>query len=155
MNQLSEQSKHKDKVKVKSLSRVRLLATPWTVAYQAPPSVGFSRQEYWSGVPLHKDNWGLNEMADYYLWSELLRFSFLSEIFYTSLECLNACNIFRFEIVSGKKDIAYNYKIIQIDQKVSYCFWFFSLKISLQTLEISFVILCRTSNRAVESAFQS
>ena len=40
------------KVKVKSLSRVRLLATPWTAAYQAPPSMGFSRQEYWSGLPL-------------------------------------------------------------------------------------------------------
>ena len=40
------------KVKVKSLSRVRLLATPWTAAYQAPPSTGFSRQECWSGVPL-------------------------------------------------------------------------------------------------------
>ena len=40
------------KVKVKSLSRVRLLATPWTAAYQAPPSMGFARQEYWSGVPL-------------------------------------------------------------------------------------------------------
>ena len=40
------------KVKVKSVSRVRLLATPWTAAYQAPPSMGFSRQEYWSGVPL-------------------------------------------------------------------------------------------------------
>ena len=40
------------KVKVKSLSRVRLLATPLTTAYQAPPSMGFSRQEYWSGVPL-------------------------------------------------------------------------------------------------------
>ena len=40
------------KVKVKSLSRVRPLATPWTAAYQAPPSMGFSRQEYWSGVPL-------------------------------------------------------------------------------------------------------
>ena len=39
-------------MKGKSLSRVRLLATPWTAAYQAPPSVGFSRQEYWSGVPL-------------------------------------------------------------------------------------------------------
>ena len=36
---------------VKLLSRVRLFATPWTVAYQAPPSVGFSRQEYWSGLP--------------------------------------------------------------------------------------------------------
>ena len=40
------------KVKVKSLSRVQLLATPWTAAYQAPPSMGFSRQEYWNGVPL-------------------------------------------------------------------------------------------------------
>ena len=40
------------KVKVKSLSHVRLLATSWTAAYQAPPSMGFSRQEYWSGVPL-------------------------------------------------------------------------------------------------------
>ena len=40
------------KVKVKSLSRVQLLATPWMVAYQAPLSIGFSRQEYWSGVPL-------------------------------------------------------------------------------------------------------
>ena len=40
------------KVKVKSLSCVRLLATPWTAAYQAPPSMGFSRQEYWSGLPL-------------------------------------------------------------------------------------------------------
>ena len=40
------------KVKVKSLGCVQLFATPWTVAYQAPPSMGFSRQEYWSGLPL-------------------------------------------------------------------------------------------------------
>ena len=40
------------KVKVKSLSHVQLLATPWTAAYQAPLPVGFSRQEYWSGLPL-------------------------------------------------------------------------------------------------------
>ena len=39
------------KVKVKSLSRVRLFATPWTVAHQAPLSMGFPRQEYWSGLP--------------------------------------------------------------------------------------------------------
>ena len=42
----------KRKVKVKSLSHARLLATPWTRAYQAPLSMEFSRQEYWSGVPL-------------------------------------------------------------------------------------------------------
>ena len=40
------------KVKVKSLSRVWLFATPWTAAYQAPPSMGFSGQQYWSGLPL-------------------------------------------------------------------------------------------------------
>ena len=40
------------KVKVKLLSHARLLATPWTAAYQVPPPMGFSRQEYWSGVPL-------------------------------------------------------------------------------------------------------
>ena len=40
------------KVKVKSLSRVQLVKTPWTAAYQAPPSMGFSRQEYWSGLSL-------------------------------------------------------------------------------------------------------
>ena len=40
------------RVKVKSLSRVRLLVTPWTAPHQAPPPMGFSRQEYWSGVPL-------------------------------------------------------------------------------------------------------
>ena len=39
------------KVKVKSFSRVRLFATPWTVAYQSPQSMGFSRQEYWSTLP--------------------------------------------------------------------------------------------------------
>ena len=38
-------------MKVKLLSRVRLFATPWTVAYQASLSMGFSRQEYWSGLP--------------------------------------------------------------------------------------------------------
>ena len=40
------------KVKVKSLSHVQLSATPWIAAHQAPPFMGFSRQEYWSGVPL-------------------------------------------------------------------------------------------------------
>ena len=48
---ISFYSAWKWKVKVKSLSRVWLLATPWTAAYQAPPSMGFSRQEYWSGLP--------------------------------------------------------------------------------------------------------
>ena len=49
---ISSSNAEKWKVKVKSLSRVRLSATPWTAAYQAPPPMGFSRQDYWSGVPL-------------------------------------------------------------------------------------------------------
>ena len=49
---ISFSNARKLKVKVKSLSCIRLVATPWTAAYQAPPSGGFSRQEYWSGVPL-------------------------------------------------------------------------------------------------------
>ena len=53
---ISFSSAWKWKVKVKSLSHVRLFATPWTAAYQAPPSMGFSRQEYWSRVPLHESH---------------------------------------------------------------------------------------------------
>ena len=48
------------KVKVKSLSRVQLLATPWTAAYQASLSMGFSRQEYWSEWPLPSPSWSPN-----------------------------------------------------------------------------------------------
>ena len=56
------------KVKVKSLSRVRLLVTPWTAAYQAPASMGFARQEYWSGLPLPSV---MDEPRTYYTeWSE-------------------------------------------------------------------------------------
>ena len=50
------------KVKVKSLSRVQLSATSWTVAYQAPLSMGFSRQEYWSGSPLPSPMTNLDSM---------------------------------------------------------------------------------------------
>ena len=55
------------KVKVKSLSRVWLLVTPWTAAYQASPSVGFSRQEYWSGVPLPSPMWNHIQRQNIYL----------------------------------------------------------------------------------------
>ena len=49
---ISSSSAGKWRIKVKLLSRVWLLATPWTAAHQVPPSMGFSRQEYWSGLPL-------------------------------------------------------------------------------------------------------
>ena len=50
---------------MKSLSRVRLLVTPWTAAYQAPPPMGFSRQEYWSGVPLPSPKWDLIKLKSF------------------------------------------------------------------------------------------
>jgi len=54
---ISFSNAEKWKVKVKSLSCVLLLSTPWTAAYQVPPSMGFSRQEYWSGVSLPSPPW--------------------------------------------------------------------------------------------------
>ena len=62
---ISSSNAWKWKVKGKSLSCVWLFATPWTAAYQAPPSMGFSRQEYWSGVPsqarMHPIKYGANQ----------------------------------------------------------------------------------------------
>ena len=58
-------------------SHVQLLATPWTAAYQAPPSMGFSRQEYWSGVPLPSP------------YQRAVRFLFSYSLEHESLYCLN------------------------------------------------------------------
>ena len=73
------------KVKEKSLSRVQPSATPWTAAYQAPPSMGFSRQEYWSGLPLPSPIILLG-MSKYshtfaiYFWTTLLLFKLNSNV---------------------------------------------------------------------------
>ena len=56
------------KVKVKSLSHIRLFETPWTEPYQAPPSMEFSRQEYWSGVPLPSPTVPLGPLFKLQLW---------------------------------------------------------------------------------------
>ena len=60
---ISFSNARKWKMKGKSLSSVQLLAPPWTAAHQAPPSMGFSRQEHWSGVPLPSLIWQLYPMA--------------------------------------------------------------------------------------------
>ena len=66
------------KVKVKSLSRVLLLLTLWTTVHQAPPSMGFSRQEYWSGVPLPSPTHPTTYFKNgYWIGSLNLMFSFL------------------------------------------------------------------------------
>ena len=67
---ISFSSAWKWKVKVKSLSHVRLLATSWTAAYQAPPSMGFSRQEYYSGVPLPSLLPDLGDRISLFSWIE-------------------------------------------------------------------------------------
>ena len=72
------------KVKVKSLSRVRLLETPWTAAYQAPPSMGFSRQQYWSGVPLPSPKWSLA----FTIYLPLLVQNFFSFLYILNYFCL-------------------------------------------------------------------
>ena len=80
------------KVKVKSLSHVPLFANPWTAAYQAPLSVGFSRQEYWSGLLLPKDsvrsnirqNW---EKANIYSHEAFQNFPFCPHNFTTWTSC--------------------------------------------------------------------
>ena len=65
------------KVKVKSLGRVRPSATPWTAAFQAPPSMGFSRQEHWSGVPLPSPYW----IYIYFSWLRALKRSIPRKVF--------------------------------------------------------------------------
>ena len=58
---ISFSNARKWKMKVKSFSRVRLFMTPWTAAYQAPPPMGFSKQEYWSGLPyMYIRGWEIN-----------------------------------------------------------------------------------------------
>ena len=83
----------KRKVKVKSLSRVLLLATPWTAAHQAPLSMGFSRQEYWSGVPSPspQERFSCVQFSQYF-WSDevFILFSFQNDVFkYSSLAVLS------------------------------------------------------------------
>ena len=78
------------KVKVKSFSHVRLYATPWTVAHQAPLSMEFSREEYWSGVPLLSPKIKNNGYLNFRFYPSLLycvlfpylKFEFLREYFY-------------------------------------------------------------------------
>ena len=86
---------------MKSLSRVQLLATPWTAAYQAPLSMGFSRQEYWSGVPSpspwnkirvyliqldYKESWALK---NWFFWTVVLEKTLQSPLDYREIQPVN------------------------------------------------------------------
>ena len=88
---ISFSNAQKWKVKVKSLSHIRPLATPWTAPYQAPPSIGFSRQDYWSGVPLPSPPNFLSEIH--------LKFTSLNEFIYlffsiSSVQSLSCVRLF-------------------------------------------------------------
>ena len=100
------------KVKVKSLSRVRLFPTPWTVAYQAPPSMGFSRQEYWSGLPLPSPNKPLNNINyyEYYYHCFLNSHHIHMEIIFTGI----------FTIVQVSLDSSRNHQ--ENKMRMSYCY---------------------------------
>ena len=71
-----------------SLSHVRLLATPWTAAYQAPPSMGFSRQEYWSGVPLLSLAFHWTEVFNYDVIKVIIIFVLCCVLVKFCLQCL-------------------------------------------------------------------
>ena len=93
----------KGKLKVKSLSRVRIFATPWSAAYQAPPSMGFSRQDYWSGVPLPSPSFC-------YLYSFMSWFLHLSTIDISDQIVLCFCELFWalfFSSISGFYTLAH------------------------------------------------
>ena len=81
---ISFSNARKWKVKAKPLSHVWLLATPWTAAYQAPLSMGFSRQEYWSGVPLPSPSYILLQFKGCPLVTQISTVSFLSSTQHTN-----------------------------------------------------------------------
>ena len=120
------------KVKVRSLSRVRLLVTTWTTAYQAPPSMGFSRQEYWSGLPLPfpwKVLCKINML--YWLKSRFVAVEFQTLIFPSGISVIkaNSCWIFR-------KFIAIELKSHSVKLTIAFCFLLASFFLGLPTLSL-------------------
>ena len=86
------------KVNMKLLSRVQLLATPWTAAYQAPPSMGFSRQESWSGVPLPSPAGRRSRFkSHWHLWTPALCKAWVSQFFQSAFELPFTAPFYRWE----------------------------------------------------------
>ena len=90
-------------VKAKSLSHARLLVTPWTAAHQAPPSMGFSRQEYWSGVPLPSPKSSLRKPQSHCGWIEIKHWM------WWVLSCFNDLKVssLQFLLYSGRADLSF------------------------------------------------
>ena len=120
----------KVKSEMKSLSRVQLLATPWTAAHQAPLSMGLSRQEYWSGLPLPfpwKVLCKINML--YWLKSRFVAVEFQTLIFPSGISVIkaNSCWIFR-------KFIAIELKSHSVKLTIAFCFLLASFFLGLPTL---------------------
>ena len=103
------------KGKVKSLSHVWLLATPWTAAYQAPPSLGFSRQEYWSGVSLPSLFHVLDKIIFAYFLPDILYFD-ISVLFYVPISYCITKEIFA--IIRESKKLSPTRKIPQVQNRL-------------------------------------
>ena len=92
------------KVKVKLLSRVPLFMTPWTAAYQAPPSMGFSRQEYWSGVPSPSPSYSIVQDKAWLLKLDFpgLEYQLCHFLYLRSIFALVKCSTLLFSILSWR-----------------------------------------------------
>ena len=116
------------KVKVKSLSRVRLLATPWTAVYLALPSMGFSRQEYWSGVPLPSP-WKQPKCPSIDEWIKTLWYIYIIEYY----SAINKNEIMPFAATWIDLDIMFFIFVIEECTR-NYYFFFYCPKDSLYIL---------------------
>ena len=119
-------------MKVRSLSCVRLFTTPWTAAYQAPPSMAFSRQEYWSGLPLPTPYKGLHKINIlYWLKSKFMAVEFQTVLFPSGISVIkaNSCWIFR-------KSIAIELKSHSVKLTIAFCFLLASFFLGLPTLPL-------------------
>ena len=115
------------KVKGKSLSRVRPLATPWTAAYQSPPSMGFSRQKYWSGVPLPSPYgmWTIPQWCYFFLISEkYLKKTILSKEISKIWEIMNH-HIFKLRKYKFLKKKSHYFKKVS---GLFCCFWVIKIR---------------------------
>ena len=123
---ISFSNARKWKVKVKSLSLAWLLATTWTAAYQDPPSMGFSRQEYWSGVPLPSP-WKQPKCPSIDEWIKTLWYIYIIEYY----SAINKNEIMPFAATWIDLDIMFFIFVIEECTRNSYFFFLLSQGFSL------------------------
>ena len=136
------------KVKVKLLSRARLLATPWTAAHQAPPSMGFSRQEYWSGVPLPSLSLGIGISNCFRIFVEKLLF--LHQL------PLHVCKILSCSCMLGSISLLFILIYLLILIPMPYCLYCYSFMLSSWRRDgypLQYSCLENSGQRSLESSW--